>query len=211
MSGQPAPLCVLTRCGWPRLPLQCFLSCCWNPTLSCFLAELTSPANANVKRSLKGSRASDLGLRCVQWTCCLSRLSGQHPVTAFSIHSHPKFTCNPHKSRHVAPQPCWTHPGWTGWDPGQCMSSLGSWNRAVCLASYLKGLFSGSAELAEHGYALTVAVWGGKEPLKGQGIGQKWFCLCFLPHQHCSVKIAVTCVLPSFPVVTLKKVKGKKR
>ena len=28
MSGQPAPLCVLTWCGWLRLPLQCFLSCC---------------------------------------------------------------------------------------------------------------------------------------------------------------------------------------
>ena len=27
------------------------------PTLSCFLAELTSPANANAKRSLEGSRA----------------------------------------------------------------------------------------------------------------------------------------------------------
>ena len=86
----------------------------------------------------------------MQWTCCLSRLSGQHPVTAFSIHRHPKFTCNPHESRHMAPQPCWMHPGWTGWDPGQCMSSLGAWNRAVCLASYLKGLFSGSGELAEH-------------------------------------------------------------
>ena len=30
------------------------------------------------------------------------------------------------------------------------MSSLGAWNRGVCLASYLKGLFSGSGKLAEH-------------------------------------------------------------